>query len=161
MKKILFAVVLAAGLSQVGPTAAVETTNPPGPLCGPTTPGTCPADQYSSIVKAINECGFAKTCSPIGTFAVYPSLECEYRYGEIVCDAWPQTWPGTSNPITYQWSAIGSISLPSGYGNHSPSVSFNCLHVRGGTVLLRMQAPGGTNWVQMSVGLPCRNLITQ
>jgi hypothetical protein len=161
MKKIIITAALLAGLSQISPIAAVEPQNPPGPLCGPTTPGTCPAPEYPSIVKAINECGFEKTCSPRGSFAVYPSLECEYQYGEVSCEAWPKTWPGSESPITYLWSAYGSLSLPAGYGNHSPDVVFNCLHSRGGTVVVRMQAPGGTNWVQMSVGLPCRNLIPQ
>jgi hypothetical protein len=164
VKKFIVPLTLSlAGMLPIDSTLAVEANDPP-PLCAPTTAGSqgeCGGDKYQSIVKAFNECGFEKVCSPRGTFAIYPSLECEYRYGEVVCEAWPKTWPGTDAPITYLWSAYGSLSLPAGYGNHSPDVVFNCLHSRGGTVILRMQAPGGTNWVQMSVGLPCRNLLPQ
>ena len=149
---------LVAGMLPVGPAQAAEANNPP-PLCGPTTAGSqseCGADKYVSFVKAFNECGFEKSCSPVRMFAMYPSLECNYQGGEVICDAWPQTWPGTGEPITYLWSKSGSIALPSGYGEHSPSVAYTCLAPQGGTVVLRMRAPGGSNWVEMTVSVRCR-----
>lgn len=161
MKKIIVALTLIAGGVSVAPTSlAVESGQAP-PLCGPTTAGTgaeCDAPKYVSFVKSFNECGFEKGCSDRGTYAEYPSLECYYvGGGQVSCDAWPQTWPETSDPITYLWSTGSGLSIPPGFGEHSPAVDISCLPPRnGGVVFVQMLAPGGTNWVQLSVGISCR-----
>ena len=155
MNKILLSAALLATLSPVHVAHAVR-TDPDEGLCGPATPGTCPVGRYMSFVKAFNECGFDKTCSADGTFAVFPSLECSFRPGRVSCDAWPQTWPGSLDHITYQWSVSGFLIRPTYLNTFTPSVDFTCTDLRGGRVTVRMRAPEGLNWVTMSVNVPCQ-----
>jgi hypothetical protein len=156
----LYALLSIAVLLPSSTTHAID--RPPPRLCGPTTPGTCEVKTSPVITPKAeddDECGFAK-CGG-GTLVLYPTLECEYISGVVACSAWPEAWPNTDEPITYLWSATGSLSLPPGYGDHASSVSFECNSTRGGTVLLSMQAPGGSNWAELSASVACRTGIPQ
>ena len=141
------------------PTMDARAEEPRPPICSSSSDKTCPVSYYTSTVKAINECGFKSVCAQLGLFAEFPSLECSYSRGIVKCDAWPKTSKFANDKITYVWSVTGSLSIDPGLGYYSSSPDFPCADSRGGTVIVKMRAPGGSTWVQLSAGVPCKPLI--